>query len=262
MEIMLFPEIDPIAISLGSIKIHWYGLTYLFGFAGVWIFGKMRAKKPYSPITPDGVEDLVFYGAMGAILGGRLGYVIFYNFAKFIEDPMMIIRVWQGGMSLHGGVIGVMMAYSLMAKKYHCKTFQLIDFLAPLSCFGLFFGRIGNFINAELWGKTTDVPWGIIFPGAGPLPRHPSQLYEAFLEGIVIFIILWTYTAKERPYLAPTGLILFLYGSFRFFVEFYRMPDAHIGYIAFGWLTQGQVLSIPMILIGMTLFVIAHKRNA
>lgn len=259
---MQFPDIDPVAFSLGPLKVHWYGLTYLFGFAGVWIFGRIRAKKSYSPIPVEGVDDLVFYGAMGAIIGGRVGYVLFYNFSKFIDDPVFLIQVQQGGMSLHGGVLGVIIAYMLMARKYHCKTFQLIDFLAPLSCFGLFFGRIGNFINAELWGKTTDVPWGVVFPNGGPLPRHPSQLYEAFLEGVVIFIILWAYTAKERPFLAPTGLIFFLYGSFRFFVEFYRVPDAHIGYVAFGWLTQGQILSTPMIVIGAILFLYANRNKS
>ena len=259
---MIYPDIDPVAFSLGPVKVHWYGLTYLIGFAGVWILGKIRAKKPYSPIEPEAVDDLVFYGAMGAIIGGRLGYTLFYNLANFIDDPILIFRVWQGGMSLHGGVIGVFVAYWLMARKYHCKTLQLIDFISPLSCVGLFVGRIGNFINGELWGKTTDVPWAIVFPKAGPLPRHPSQLYEAFLEGLVVFFILWLYTAKERPYMAPTGLIFFCYGCFRFFIEFYRLPDAHLGYIAFGWLTTGQLLTIPMIVLGGGLFYYANRRTA
>lgn len=258
---MQFPNINPVAFSLGSLDIYWYGITYLLGFYGGWFFGKIRAQKPYSPISVEAVNDLVFYGAMGVIMGGRIGYTLFYNFSAFIDDPILIFKIRQGGMSLHGGVLGVIFAYWLMAKKHHCKTFQLIDFIAPLSCFGLFFGRVGNFINGELWGKTTNVPWGVVFPYAGPLPRHPSQLYEAFLEGIVIFIILWAYTAKERPYLSPTGLILMLYGCFRFFVEFYRMPDAHIGYVAWGWLTQGQILSTPMIIVGLTLFISSTKKT-
>ena len=254
-------DIDPIAFSLGPLKVHWYGLSYLLGFAGVWFLGRIRAQKSYAPITVEAVDDLVFYGAMGAMLGGRIGYQLFYNFDIFIADPLLIIKIWQGGMSLHGGVIGVFIAYWFMARKYDCKLLQLIDFLAPLSCVGLFSGRVANFINGELWGKTTDLPWGVIFPRADYLPRHPSQLYEALLEGLLMFVVLWLFTAKERPYMAPTGLILMGYGCSRFFVEFFRLPDAHLGYIAFGWLTMGQILTLPMILIGALLFYFAYKKK-
>ena len=256
-----YPKIDPVAISLGPLKIHWYGLMYLIGFAGVWVLGKHRAKKPYSPLKPEAIDDLVFYGAMGAILGGRLGYILFYNFDNFIQDPIIIFKVWQGGMSFHGGLIGVFIAMWLYAKKCQRKMLELIDFLAPLAPIGLFAGRIGNFINGELWGKTTDVYWGTIFPNAGPLPRHPSQLYEAFLEGIVLFIIMWLFTNKQRPYMAPTGLVLFCYGCFRFFVELYRLPDAHLGYLAFDWLTMGQLLSLPMIILGAGMFSFAYRKT-
>ncbi|MGR9071531.1 MAG: prolipoprotein diacylglyceryl transferase [Gammaproteobacteria bacterium] len=258
---LTYPDIDPVAISLGPLKIHWYGLMYLVGFAGVWVLGRLRARKHYSPITPEAIDDLVFYGAIGAMLGGRVGYILFYNFDYFLQDPVVLFKIWQGGMSFHGGMLGVFAGMWLLAKKIRCSTLQLIDFLAPLSPIGLGAGRIGNFINGELWGKTTNVPWAMVFPNAGPLPRHPSQLYEAFLEGVVLFVILWWYTAKERPYRAATGLVLFLYGCFRFFVEFFRLPDAHIGYLAFNWLTMGQILSLPMIVIGAFLFFLAYRNK-
>ena len=200
-----FPLIDPVAITLGPLKIHWYGVMYLIGFASAWLLGKKRAEKPHSPLKPEAVEDLIFYGAMGVILGGRIGYILFYNFAKFIEDPVMLIRVWEGGMSFHGGMLGVFVAFWFYARKLNCSMFALTDFIAPMAAIGLFTGRIGNFINSELWGRTTDVPWGMVFPNAGPLPRHPSQLYEAFLEGILLFIILWWYSEKPRPLMAVSG---------------------------------------------------------
>ncbi len=256
-----FPQIDPVAIAIGPLKIHWYGLMYLFGFAGVWLLGRHRARRGDSPLAPDAIDDLVFYGAMGAILGGRIGYILFYNLQHFLADPLIIFKVWQGGMSFHGGLLGVFVAMWLFARKQQCRVLELIDFLAPLAPVGLFAGRIGNFINAELWGKTTDVPWGVVFPNAGPLPRHPSQLYEALLEGVLLFVILWIYTSRPRPYMAPTGLVLFCYGCFRFFVEFYRLPDAHIGYLAFNWLTMGQLLSLPMIVLGAFLFFIAYRKQ-
>lgn len=258
---MKYPDIDPVIIALGPMKIHWYGVMYLLGFAAVFLLGKKRAERPYSVINPKEMEDLVFYGAMGVILGGRLGYILFYNFSRFIEDPMMIVRLWEGGMSFHGGMLGVFIAMWFFAKKHNCTMLQLTDHISPMVPIGLGAGRIGNFINAELWGRTTDVPWGMVFPNAGPLPRHPSQLYEALLEGLVLFLLLWIYTRKQRPDMAPTGLVLFLYGCFRFFVEFFRMPDAHIGYLALNWLTMGQILSLPMIIVGAGLFYYAHKKS-
>jgi phosphatidylglycerol:prolipoprotein diacylglycerol transferase len=257
-----YPAIDPVAISLGPVNIHWYGLMYLIGFAGVWILGKKRAEKPGSPVTPEAIEDLVTYGALGVILGGRLGYILFYNFNEFLNDPSVIYKIWQGGMSFHGGMLGVFIAMWLFARKQQCTMLQLTDIIAPLAPIGLGAGRLGNFINGELWGRTTDVPWAMIFPGGGPLPRHPSQLYEAFLEGIVLFILLWWFTQKPRPVIAPTGLAVMLYGCFRFFVEFFRMPDAHLGYLALDWVTMGQILSTPMILIGGLMVYFAYKRNA
>ncbi len=258
---LTYPNIDPIAISLGSVNVHWYGLMYLIGFLGVWILGRYRAKNSQSPITPESIEDLVFYGAMGVVLGGRIGYVLFYNFSSFLQDPILIFKIWQGGMSFHGGLLGVLFAMWLFGKKHRCTMFQLIDFLAPLAPIGLFTGRIGNFINGELWGRVTTIPWGMVFPEAGPLPRHPSQLYEAFFEGFLLFIILWFFTQKPKPYRAPTGLVFICYGCFRFFVEFFRTPDAHIGFIALNWLTMGQLLSIPMIVIGFLLLFLAYRKT-
>lgn len=256
-----YPNIDPVLISLGPVKIHWYGMMYLVGFAGVWLLGRLRAQKPYAPIKPEEVDDLVFYGALGAILGGRVGYILFYNFGQFADDPLVLFKVWQGGMSFHGGMLGVFVAMWLYAKKCRTTMFALTDFVAPMAPVGLFAGRIGNFINGELWGRTSDVPWAMVFPGAGPLPRHPSQLYEAFLEGIVLFIILWLFSAKQRPTMSVTGLGLLFYGIFRFSVEFVRMPDAHIGYLALNWITMGQILSLPMILIGAALLYFAYRHK-
>ena len=259
---LTYPQIDPVALALGPIKIHWYGLMYLLGFAAVWWLGQKRAARPYSVIKPEAIEDLVYYGAIGVILGGRMGYILFYNFSSFLNNPLMIFKIWEGGMSFHGGMLGVFVAMWWFAKKHHTTLFALTDILAPLTPIGLGLGRIGNFINAELWGKTTDVSWAMVFPGGGPLPRHPSQLYEAALEGLLLFIIMWVYTDKQRPVIAPTGLVLFLYGCFRFFVEFYRLPDAHLGYLALNWLTMGQILSTPMIVVGASLFIYAHKKTA
>ncbi len=259
---LTYPQIDPVAISLGPLKIHWYGLMYLIGFAAVWLLGKKRAEKPYSVIKPEAIEDLVYYGALGVILGGRIGYILFYNFSSFIENPLILFKVWEGGMSFHGGMLGVFIAMWWFAKKHNCTMLELTDIVSPLTPIGLGMGRVGNFINAELWGRTSDVSWAMIFPNGGPLPRHPSQLYEAFFEGLVLFIVIWIYTNKQRPVMAPTGLILFLYGCFRFFVELFRMPDAHLGYLALDWVTMGQILSLPMIIIGAALFIYAHKRTA
>lgn len=258
---LTFPDIDPVAISLGPLKVHWYGVMYLVGFAGVWLFGRIRAKSSWSAIKPELIDDLVFYGAMGAILGGRIGYIIFYNWNQFVSDPIILFKVWQGGMSFHGGMLGVFVAMWIYARKIHCTMFQLTDFIAPLAPIGLFAGRIGNFINAELWGRTTDVSWSMVFPGAGPLPRHPSQLYEAFMEGIILFIILWLFTSKPRPEMSATGMSLLLYGFFRFMVEFFRMPDAHLGYLALDWVTMGQILSIPMMIIGTVLIYFAYTKK-
>jgi phosphatidylglycerol:prolipoprotein diacylglycerol transferase len=259
---LTFPQIDPVAIALGPIKLHWYGLTYLIGFAVVWLLGKKRANTPYSVVKPEAVDDMVYYGALGVILGGRIGYILFYDFSSLVTDPLIILKVWEGGMSFHGGMIGVFIVMWWFARKQNCTLLALIDMISPLIPLGLGAGRIGNFINAELWGRVSDVPWAMVFPNAGSLPRHPSQLYEAILEGIVLFIIMWCFTSKQRPVMAPTGLALFFYGGFRFFVEFFRLPDAHLGYLAFDWVTMGQILSLPMIMIGAFLFFYAYKKTA
>jgi phosphatidylglycerol:prolipoprotein diacylglycerol transferase len=258
-----YPQIDPVALSLGPLKVHWYGLMYLAGFLGGMWLGKVRARKPGSNWTTDQVNDLVFYIAVGIILGGRLGYVLFYdigsNFDLYVADPLRVFKVWEGGMSFHGGLLGVIISMALFGRKTNKRFFSVADFTAPLVPIGLGAGRIGNFINGELWGKVTDVPWAMVFPGAGPLPRHPSQLYEALLEGVVLFLILWMYSSKPRPLMSVSGLFLICYGVFRFLVEFVRLPDEHLGYLAFDWLTMGQILSLPMILLGLVLFGWAFK---
>ena len=257
---LAYPAIDPVAVSIGAVKIHWYGIMYLIGFAAVYLLGQHRAKQAWSPIKPEAIEDLVTYGAMGVILGGRIGYILFYNFSAFLENPLILFKIWQGGMSFHGGMLGVFAAMAWFAKKQNCTLWQLTDLIAPIAPIGLGAGRLGNFINSELWGRPTDVPWAMIFPNGGDVARHPSQLYEAFLEGLVLFVIVWIYTQKPRPTMATTGLAVMCYGCFRFFVEFYRLPDAHLGYLALDWVTMGQILSTPMIIIGAVLMVFAYKK--
>jgi len=258
---LTYPDIDPVALSLGPIKIHWYGLMYLVGFAAAWWLGQMRAKLPSSPMKVDQVSDLIFYCAMGAVLGGRLGYVFFYDFSSFLADPISLFMVWQGGMAFHGGLIGVIVAMILFARKLGVSFWEIADFTAPLTPIGFGAVRFANFINGELWGKVTTVSWGMVFPHAGNLPRHPSQLYQSLLEGLALFLILWLFSKKSRPMGAVSGLFLVSYGAFRIFVEFFRQPDAHIGYLALGWVTQGQLLSLPMVLGGLGLLIWAYKRE-
>lgn len=259
---MLAPNIDPVAIALGPVKVHWYGLMYVFGFLALWFFTVRRAKQPNSGWTAEQVGDLVFYGALGVILGGRIGYMLFYNLSQYIDHPLDIFKVWQGGMSFHGGLIGVLLAMLYFARKTGRTFFTVADFIAPWTPIGLGLGRLGNFINHELWGRTTDVPWGMVFRDGGPLPRHPSQLYQAALEGLALFVILWLFTRKPRPTGSVSGLFLVGYGTFRVIAEFVREPDAQLGYLAFGWLTMGQILSVPMILFGVGLIAWAYKKKA
>lgn len=255
---IVHPNFSPVALSIGGLSIHWYGLMYLCGFAACLLLGRYRARHGNSNWQEDEVLDLVFYIAIGTIVGGRLGYVLFYNLSFYLSNPLDIIAIWQGGMSFHGGLIGVVVALWCYALKTERSVLVVADFLAPLIAPGLFFGRIGNFINQELWGRATDLPWGVLFYTAPGQPRHPSQLYEALLEGVVLFIIVWWYSAKPRSPGRISGVFLLGYGVFRFFVEFYREPDSHLGTVALDWMTMGQVLSVPMMLFG--LFLLIRKR--
>lgn len=257
-----YPQIDPVAIALGPLKIHWYGLMYLVGIGGAWLLASRRLERFDATWTKDKLSDLVFWVAMGVILGGRLGYVMFYDLPAYIAEPAKILRVWEGGMSFHGGLIGVMLSTWWFGKRNGKSFFELMDFIAPLVPIGLGAGRIGNFINAELWGKATDVPWAMVFPtDPEQLARHPSQLYQFALEGVALFTILWFYSRKPRPTMAVSGMFAACYGVFRFIVEFVRVPDAQLGYLAWGWLTMGQVLCVPMILAGLGLIAYAYKRQ-
>ncbi|MCH7880463.1 MAG: prolipoprotein diacylglyceryl transferase [Proteobacteria bacterium] len=270
-----YPEIDPVAFALGPVKIYWYGLMYLVAFASVFWLGKRRARIEPSIIRPDQIDDLTFYGALGAIIGGRIGSVLFYNFDSFIDNPIYLFKIWQGGMAFHGGFLGVLVAMELYRRKLGCSFFQLTDFIAPLVPLGLAAGRLGNFINAELWGAPGKVPWAMKlsceqFPPeryidfAGPLcfsPRHPTQLYEMLFEGLILFAVLWIISAKPRPVMSVSGYFLLLYGIARTGVEFIRLPDAHIGYLMnTDWLTRGIVLSVPMIIVGFA-FIIYSRRE-
>ncbi|WP_421868663.1 prolipoprotein diacylglyceryl transferase [Motiliproteus sp.] len=256
---LTFPQIDPVALQLGPLKIHWYGLMYLGGFAAAWWLANRRAKRPDSGWTPAQVSDLIFYCALGVVLGGRFGYVLFYNLDRFLAEPLWLFAVWEGGMAFHGGLLGVMAAIWWFGRKYHKGFFQVGDFVAPLVPIGLGLGRLGNFIGGELWGRATDLPWGMVFPRADELARHPSQLYQFALEGVTLFCLLWWFSSRPRPAMAVSGLFLIGYGSFRFLVEFAREPDAHLGFIAFDWLTMGQLLSLPMVLAGVLLMVLAYR---
>ncbi|KAA0876218.1 prolipoprotein diacylglyceryl transferase [Nitrincola tapanii] len=253
-------EINPVALDLGRVQIHWYGLMYVIGFAAAWWLGLYRARQPGSGWTEQQVSDLVFWGAMGVILGGRAGYVLFYHFDYFLQDPLWLFAIWQGGMSFHGGLIGVVLALALLGRRYQKSLFEMGDFVAPLIPIGLGAGRLGNFIGGELWGRPTDLPWAVIFPAAGDhLARHPSQLYQMLLEGLVLFVILWWFTARPRPRMAASGLFLLSYAVFRALVELFREPDAQLGVLAFG-LTMGQWLSLPMLLAGATMLLLAYAK--
>lgn len=252
----LYPGFDPVALRIGPLAVRWYGITYLVGFAAAWYLGKRRAARADSPVTPLQVDDLIFYAALGIILGGRIGYMLFYGFDQILENPLNVFRIWEGGMSFHGGFLGVLLAMWLYARRLGKAFFQLMDFVAPLVPIGLGAGRIGNFINGELWGAPTTVPWAFIVDGEA---RHPSQLYEAGLEGLTLFLILWLYSSRPRPTMAVSAMFLIGYGVFRFAVEFVRLPDAHIGYLAFGWLTMGQVLTLPMFVFGGILLWRAYR---
>ena len=278
-------QIDPIALRLPEFdlfgrtfapSVHWYGVMYAIGFGLAWYLGRRRIAQGRLPgVDANGFADLLFYGMIGVVLGGRLGYVLFYGFPGFLADPLSALRIWEGGMSFHGGLLGVLVALWWWSRRQHLHFFDTVDFVAPLVPAGLGLGRLGNWIGGELWGKATEGGWGVVFPRALPEPlarldpgalraqfeagaldvyaRHPSQLYQVVLEGVAMFAILWWYSSRPRPRYAVSGMFALLYGVFRFVVEFVREPDAHIGYLAFDWLTMGQVLSLPLVAIGLGL---------
>jgi len=254
------PQFDPVAITLGPVSIRWYGLMYLVAFVAGLLLGRLRLRmRPDLGWTTRQLDDLLFYCVLGVVVGGRLGYVLFYKFSEYLHDPIRILYVWEGGMSFHGGFLGVILAMWWFGRNHGRGWFEVTDFLAPLVPLGLCAGRIGNFINAELWGRPTDVPWGMIFPNVDeqPRPRHPSQLYEAALEGVLLFVILWVFARKPRPTGAVSALFLIGYGSLRFLVEYTREPDNFLGLLALG-LSMGQWLSLPMIIGGVVMLIWAY----
>ena len=274
-------NIDPVAIQLGPVAVHWYGLMYLLAFGLAWWLGRRRLRAGRLPVSEQAFSDLLFYGMLGVVLGGRIGWILFYGFGQVIENPLSALKVWEGGMSFHGGLLGVLIASLWWSRKQGLHFFDTVDFVAPIVPTGLGFGRLGNYIGGELWGHTTQVPWAVIFPKSLPaefasldatalraahesgaldaFARHPSQLYQAVLEGIVMFGILWWFSSKPRPRYAVSGSFAVLYGVFRFMVEFVREPDAHLGYLAFDWLTMGQVLSVPLIGVGVFLLWLSRR---
>jgi phosphatidylglycerol---prolipoprotein diacylglyceryl transferase len=259
---LIHPQFDPVALQLGPLAIHWYGLMYLAGFmAFLWLGRKRIATLNNPQINAKLLDDLLFYGVLGVILGGRLGYVLFYKAGYYSAHPLEVFAVWQGGMSFHGGFLGVLIAMAWFAHKHQLRWLQLTDFIAPLVPPGLAFGRLGNFINGELWGRPTDVPWAMVFPKVDNLPRHPSELYEFALEGVLLFTLLWLYARKPRPVGAISGLFLIGYGSFRFLVEFTREPDDFLGLLSLG-MSMGQWLSLPMVIAGVVLMVLSYRRSA
>ena len=276
-----FHDIDPIAISLGPIQVHWYGIMYLLAFLTAWWLGRMRTQAGRLPgVNLNGFSDLLFYSMLGVVVGGRVGYMLFYGLSELLANPLSLFKVWEGGMSFHGGLLGVLAAAWWWSRKRGLHFFDTVDFAAPLVPLGLMFGRFGNFIGAELWGKYTGSGWGVIFRSGLPEPlrstdmdtlrvlyeageldryaRHPSQLYEALLEGLVMFFVLWWFSARPRARYAVSGMFALLYGVFRFAVEFVRMPDNGV-YVAFGWLTRGQILSLPLVVLGVLLLVMSRR---
>ena len=253
------PQFDPVAIQIGPLAIRWYGLTYLAAFGFLWWLGRIRIARGLAPITREQFDDLIFLGVLGTILGGRLGYVLFYKPAYYFTHPLEIFAIWQGGMAFHGGLLGVLAAAAFFAWRRRVDWWRLMDFVAPCVPTGLAAGRLGNFINGELWGRPTDLPWGMVFRGAGELPRHPSQLYQFALEGMLLFVLLWWYSSKPRARGAVSAMFLTGYGAFRFLAEFAREPDAFLGLLALG-LSMGQWLSLPMIAAGILLWIRSSRR--
>lgn len=284
--ITIHPQFNPVALDLGFVQAHWYGLMYLLGFGMAYALALYRTKKR-PDWNNDMVADLIFYGAMGVILGGRIGYVLFYQFGEFLANPAYLFKITDGGMSFHGGFLGVAIAMWLFARRYKKAVFDVLDFIIPCVPTGLLFGRIGNFINGELWGRVSEggYNWLMAFPQAWQadsellaqnpnlanvavkfgeynlLPRHPSQLYQAFSEGLVLFVLIWWFASRPRPRMAVTGLFVLGYGVVRFITEFFRQPDADQGFILLGWVTKGQMLSLPMVFVGLFLIIWAYKQQ-
>lgn len=276
-----YPSIDPVIFSVGPVAVHWYGLMYVIGFGAAWILARRRAAQPISTWTPIEVDDLIFYSAIGVILGGRIGWLLFYGLEQVLADPWMMVQIWKGGMSFHGGLLGVIASVAWFAHRRKRRIFDVLDFLAPLPGLGILAGRIGNFINGELWGKQTTSLLAVVLDASAlqgdqrnqvlslcnrlnvdpcVVQVHASQLYQGLLEGLLVFLVLWFYTATPRPRFAPSAVFLIGYGICRFLVEFVRIPDENRGYLFFGWVTMGQILSAPMILGGVALLVVAYRR--
>ncbi len=280
-EYPLLVNFDPVALPIGPLNIHWYGLMYLLAFAAFWTLASHRAGLGKAPLNREQVGDFLFFGILGVILGGRIGYMLVYGSQELISDPLSLFKIWQGGMSFHGGLIGVALAALLFARRANCRFFDLTDFIIPMVPLCLMFGRIGNFIGGELWGRVTDVSWGMLFPRSlegvdidsaafmqayvegvyNDQARHPSQLYQAGLEGLLLFLLLYWYSRKPRPRMAVSGWFLVGYSIFRGFSEFYREPDEQLGFLAFEWLTMGMLLSVPMFLFGVVLIMLAYKHK-
>lgn len=256
---MIIHRIDPVAFSIGKLNIYWYGISYIVGISLAWHMLNRRIKQPQFDWTKQQVSDIVFYAMLGIIIGGRLGSVLFYNLPYYLDHPVDILKIYQGGMSFHGGLIGVLAAMYWYGRSIGKSFLEMTDFIAPVVPIGLGFGRLGNFVNGELWGMPTDLPWGVVFNSvyAGGIARHPTQLYEAFLEGLVLFLLLWWFSAKPRLCGLVSACFLIGYGVFRSGVELIREPDQHIGYLAFDWVTMGHILCLPMIIVGLVIIYIA-----
>jgi phosphatidylglycerol:prolipoprotein diacylglycerol transferase len=272
-------QIDPIALELGPLSIHWYGITYLVAFGVGWWLGQVRLRAGRLPVSADAWSDLAFWIMLGVVVGGRFGYLLVYGWKDWIEDPLVLFKLWQGGMSFHGGLVGVMCAVWYWSVKQKLAFWDVLDFVAPLVPTGIVAVRIGNFIGGELWGRKTDMPWGVVFPNALPQAfpsqeallaawragelageaRHPSQLYHAALEGLALFLVLWWFTSRPRPRYAACGVFAVGYAVCRIAVEFFREPDRHIGFLAGGWLTMGMVLCVPLALVGIALLLLSRR---
>jgi phosphatidylglycerol---prolipoprotein diacylglyceryl transferase len=276
-----YHQLDPVAVQIGGFAIYWYSLMYLVAFGAFWLLGRVRARRSDAPLNPEQVGDFLFWGVIGVIVGGRVGYVLFYAFDSFVGNPLMLFQIRDGGMSFHGGLVGVMIAIWAYGRHLGCGFLRLADFTVPLVPIGLAAGRLGNYIGGELWGRQTDVPWAVIFPESiqpggrvsetlyqqylvgnlDEFARHPSQLYQALGEGLALFVVLWLYSTRPRPVGAVGGLFLAGYAFFRFVAEFFREPDAHLGFVALDWMTMGQILSLPMFIIGVALMVFAYRNK-